>query len=55
MTAFDVVRFRSESGIEAQSIAKRRTSHPHVAGFNRHALIRTDERSCCVVATSLVP
>lgn len=50
MSAFNVVRVRVKPGREAEFIAAQRTSHPDFAGFKRFALIKTGERSYCVIA-----
>ena len=49
MTAFNVVRFRIEPGREAKFIDAHRKSRVDFAGFKRFVLIKTGDRSYCVV------
>jgi hypothetical protein len=49
MTAFNVVRFRVKPGREAEFIEAHRKSREGFAGFRRFALIKTGDRSYCVV------
>jgi len=49
MTAFNVVRFRTRPGREAEFIEAHRKYRPQFKGFRRLVLIRTGERSFCVV------
>jgi hypothetical protein len=49
MTAFNVVRFRVKSGREAEFIEAQRKRRADFAGFKRFVLIKTGERSYCVL------
>jgi heme-degrading monooxygenase HmoA len=49
MAAVNVVRFRVKPGREAEVIDIQRKSHRDFAGFKRYVLIKTGERSYCVV------
>ena len=49
MTAFNVVRFRIKPGREAKFIDAHRKSRADFAGFKRFVLIKTGDRSYCVV------
>ena len=49
MAAFNVVRFRVKPGREAQFIDAQRKSRPDFAGFKRFVLIKTGDRTYCVV------
>jgi len=49
MTAFNVVRFRIKPGREAEFIDAHRKSRADFAGFKRFVLIKTGDRSYCVV------
>ena len=49
MTAFNVVRFRVKPGRETEFIEAHRKSRADFAGFRRFALIKTGERSYCVI------
>jgi hypothetical protein len=49
MTAFNVVRFRIKPGREGEFIEAHRKSRVDFAGFKRFVLIKTGDRSYCVV------
>ncbi len=49
MTAFNVVRFRVKPGREAEFIEAHQKSRVDFAGFKRFALIKTGDRTYCVV------
>jgi quinol monooxygenase YgiN len=49
MTAFNVVRFRVKPGREEAFIEAHRRAHPAFKGFMRGTLIKTGERSFCMV------
>lgn len=49
MTAFNVVRCRVKSGREAEFIEAHRKGRVDLAGFKRFVLIKTGERSYCVL------
>ena len=49
MTAFNVVRFRVKPGREADFIAAHRKARPAFTGFKRFALIKTGDRTFCVI------
>lgn len=49
MTAFNVVRFRVKPGREAEFIAAHERSREDLAGFKRFAMIKTGDRSYCVI------
>lgn len=49
MTAFNVVRFKVKPGREGEFIDAQRKHHPDLAGFRRFAMIKTGERSYCVI------
>jgi antibiotic biosynthesis monooxygenase len=49
MTAFNIVRFRVKPGREEAFIEAHRRLDPTFAGFQRGALVRTGERSFCMV------
>lgn len=49
MTAFNVVRFRIKPGREGEFIEAHRKSRADFAGFKRFVLIKTGDRSYCVV------
>ena len=49
MTAFNVVRFRVKPGREAEFIEAHRKGHVDFAGFKRFAMIKTGDRSYCVI------
>jgi len=49
MTAFNVVRFRVKPGREAEYIEAHRKIPRDFAGFKRFVLIKTGDRSYCVV------
>lgn len=49
MTAFNVVRFRVKPGREAEFLDAHRVAHPDFAGFRRLAMVKTGERSYCVI------
>jgi hypothetical protein len=49
MTAFNVVRFRVKPGREADFIAAHRKAHPDFSGFKRFAMIKTGDRTYCVI------
>ena len=49
MKAFNVVRFRVKSGREKEFLDAHRKAHPDFAGFKRFVLIKTGDRTYCVV------
>ena len=49
MTAFNSVRFRVKPGMEEAFVAKHRGLGRNMAGFRRGALIKTGDRSYCMV------
>jgi len=49
MTAFNVVRFRVKPGREEEFVAAHRRMPSHFEGGRRFVLIKTGERSYCVV------
>ncbi|MDQ6916565.1 MAG: antibiotic biosynthesis monooxygenase [Pseudomonadota bacterium] len=49
MTAFNVVRFRVKPGREAEFIEAHRKSRADFAGHKRFVLIKTGDRTYCVV------
>ena len=50
MSAFNVVRFRVKPGREAEFIDAQRESKPDFAGFKRFVIIKTGDRTYCVIA-----
>jgi hypothetical protein len=50
MTAFNVVRFRVKPGQEARFLAAHRKARGSFAGFRGGALIKTGDRSYCMIA-----
>lgn len=50
MTAFNVVRFRVKAGREQHFIDMHREPNPGFKGFIRGSLVKTGERSYCVIA-----
>ena len=49
MTAFNAVRFRVKPGREAEYLEVFRKSPRDFAGFKRFALIKTGDRSYCII------
>ena len=49
MTAFNVVRFRIKPGREEEFIAAHRNARRNFDGAKRFALIKTGERTYCVI------
>ena len=49
MTAFNVVRFRVKPGRENEFIDAQRRSPPDFVGFRRFVLIKTGDRTFCVM------
>lgn len=49
MSAFNVVRFRVKPGREQQLIDAHRTARRDYPGFRRGVLIKTGERTFCIV------
>jgi quinol monooxygenase YgiN len=49
MTAFNVVRFRVKPGREEEFIEAHRKAKRNFAGARRFSMIRTGERSYCVI------
>lgn len=49
MTAFNVVRFRTKPGREDAFIAAHETATLDAPGFRRFTLIRTGDRTFCVI------
>jgi hypothetical protein len=50
MSAFNVVRFRVKPGRETEFIESQRKSQPDFAGFKRFVIIKTGDRTYCVIA-----
>jgi hypothetical protein len=49
MTAFNIVRFRVKPGREAHFIAAHRNARPAFKGFRSASLVKTGERTFCIV------
>lgn len=49
MTAMNVVRFRVKPGREAEFVDAHRKSRADYVGFKRFALVKTGDRTYCVV------
>lgn len=49
MTAFNVVRFRVKPGREQSFVEAHRRADPAFKGFRRGALVKTGERSYCMI------
>jgi hypothetical protein len=49
MTAYNVVRFRTKPGMEQTFIDVHKKSHLNAKGFRGGALIKTGERSFCLI------
>ena len=49
MTAFNVVRFRVKPGREAEFLEAHRKAHRDYAGFKRFSMVKTGERTYCVI------
>jgi quinol monooxygenase YgiN len=49
MTAFTVVRFRVKPGRESEFLDAHRGMHRDMAGFRRVSLIRTGDRTYCLI------
>ena len=49
MTAFNVVRFRTKQGREAEFVEAHRKARRDFAGFKRVTLIKTGDRSYCLI------
>lgn len=49
MTTFNVVRFRVKPGQEAAFVDTHRTMESHLPGLRQFSLIKTGERSFCVI------
>jgi len=49
MTAFNIVRFRVKPGREAHFIAAHRGIKPNLKGFRSGSLVKTGERTFCMV------
>lgn len=49
MTAFNAVRFRVKPGMEEIFVARHRDAGRNMAGFRRGALIKTGDRSYCMI------
>lgn len=49
MSAFNVVRLRTKSGREAEFLEAQQKSRVDFAGFKRFAMIKTGDRSYCVI------
>ena len=49
MTAINVVRFRVKPGQEEAFVNEHRHMQPGIAGLRRFSLVRTGERTYCVV------
>lgn len=50
MTAYNVVRFRTKPGMEQTFIDAHKKANLRVAGFRKGALIKTGDRSFCLIA-----
>ena len=50
MTAYNVVRFRVKPGTEQQFIDAHKKARPAFKGWRGGALIRTGERTFCIIA-----
>ena len=49
MTAFNVVRFRVKPGREAEFLEAQKKAHMDFAGFRHFAIIKTGDRTYCVI------
>jgi quinol monooxygenase YgiN len=49
MTTFNVVRFRVKPGQEAAFVDTHRTMESHLPGLRQFSLVKTGERSFCVI------
>ena len=49
MTAFNVVRFRVKPGQEAAFVDTHRAMESHLPGLRQFSLVKTGERSFCVI------
>ena len=49
MTAFNIVRFRAKPGREEAVVEFHRRAGPHFKGFVRGSLVKTGERTYCIV------
>lgn len=49
MTAFNIVRFRVKPGREEAFLAAHRNARAEFAGFRRGSMVKTGERSYCLV------
>ena len=49
MTAFNVVRFRVKPGREQEFLDAHRNIRPEWPGFKRAAMIKTGERTYCII------
>ncbi|MBL8473765.1 MAG: antibiotic biosynthesis monooxygenase [Rhodocyclaceae bacterium] len=49
MTAFNVVRFRVKPGREEAFLEAHRQARPDFAGFRRGSMVKTGERTYCIV------
>ena len=49
MTAFNVVRFRVKPGREQEFVDKHRDARTAFAGFRRGSLVKTGDRSYCII------
>ena len=49
MTAFNVVRFRVKPGHEAEFIEAQKKSREDLAGSKRFTMIKTGDRSYCII------
>jgi quinol monooxygenase YgiN len=49
MTAFNVVRFRVKPGREGDFLEAHRKSRADYAGFKRFSLVKTGDRTYCVI------
>ncbi len=49
MTAFNVVRFRVKPGREQEFLAANRSSLAGIAGMKRFVMVKTGERTYCVI------
>lgn len=49
MTAFNLARLRVKPGREEQVVDARRDAEANLRGVRHVALVKTDERACCVI------
>ena len=49
MTAFNVVRVRVKPGREAEFVDAHRKAHRDYAGFRRFSMVKTGDRTYCII------